>query len=165
MVGLSILLLHIVLVAVLLAVTPQHAMAHEPWSVENWGYVWVSPNDCVWDHAYLDHGWGAGYVYSRVRVDGNGTPPVFCGYEWDAAPGHLEISLQLIYWDGGGWIGCDWSGYFYNDTWDHDMEIRYLYPGEPWCGPGDYANKTWGYHLTGDWRGGSTWSGPHYLPS
>lgn len=149
---------------VLLAATP--AAAHY---VYQEGHVYRTNDLCVHERSEISHGDGGGY--SRVDVSSTtyaapgGTFP--CALALEKPTNQIAAKIVVMAWNGSAWYVCAETAWLYNDYVGWQLIVYSRMIGHPWCGDGWYGTMGHGYVWnppTRDWKGGTMWSGNHWLP-
>lgn len=148
-----------------LAVAAAGAEAISAHTLLSSGWTYTDGSLCVLGSAAAQHPPAGGYSGASVESYNN--------YHWlgcsgnrDKPPGHLLVRRQWYKWNGSAWYVCNDSGNVRNATTTWTISHQRTFTTAI-CGSGWYGTQAYGvvYENVGGWRGGSVWSGAHYLPA
>jgi hypothetical protein len=152
----------VLVAAVVAGATAAAAYAH---TVGNQPIVYSDSATCVRGAAWIQHSSSA-VIDSAASVNAIGKwPNLGCSGEKLFDPYHMYVRRQLYSWNGSSWVLCNDSGTVYNTsrTWWVAHQRQF---GSAICGARYYGTQQTGHvYEYGVWKGGSVWSGYHWLPS
>lgn len=132
--------------------------------------VYASTAECTEARDEVSHGSGGGYikvdtmsvaVFSTI-AGGN----MYCYSQFDRPAGYIATAMSFWKWTGAEWAVCtSMADYYYNPTKTWITTLDWNNGTQPPCGNGYYGTMGDHYVLNEDWKGGSLWSGYHWLPT
>lgn len=138
---------------------PQTAAAHY---VYQSGWLYYSGSDCSYGYSEVSHGTGNGYSKSRITVSNNsGASGSSCSGNFYRPAGYIRIRQIFMAQLAPGWGYCRDTGNLYNTYNTYVMEVARTHNGK--CGTTNYQTQSIMHELNGSWKGGSLWSGNHWL--
>jgi hypothetical protein len=125
--------------------------------------TYEGPRQCIKQSAWTQHSSAPLDSAADVRSTDN-QPEVFpCGPEKYKPAGHLGVRREAFKWTGSSWALFNNSGWIYNGS-----SAFQIYHQRQWSslpqGAGYYGTMGHGNVYDNGWKGGSVWSGDHYLP-
>lgn len=135
------------------------------------GWAYRNENGlCTWVRSDLRHGNGGGASYAFVRSRrpyfyawGTSVP---CQKNFSRSAGDIAVKYERYKWTSNGWRICTYTGWRNNTYRTYYWSVYGAAPNRyASCGRGYYGTTGYGYVYNGGWKGGTEWSGYHYLPA
>lgn len=140
------------------ATVTQNVSAHYVYQAGD--IYWTSSDDCVYGYSEVSHGSGNGYSKSRMDVSRQ-SGGVACYFPFARPAGYLRIRQIFLAQLAPGWAYCRDTGNLYNSSNTNSMTVARTHSGK--CGTTTYQTQSIMHELNGSWKGGSLWSGGHWL--
>jgi hypothetical protein len=140
-----------------LGLQPQSASAHYVYAS---GTMWQDSYECVNGRSEVSHGNGNGYSRSDIRayVTAQG---IHCRDQFYRPPGYLRVRQIFLAQLAPGWAYCRDTGNIYNTGNNSYLIVGRTHSGK--CGTTNYQTESVMHELNGSWKGGTMWSGLHWL--
>jgi hypothetical protein len=140
------------------ALPAQNASAHY---VYKSGYMWQDSWECVWGRSEVSHGNGNGYSRSDIQVKVDGDNGTACAASFYRPAGYIRVRQIFMAQLAPGWGYCRDTGNLYNSSNNWVMTVTRTHGGK--CGSTNYQTQSIMHELNGSWKGGTLWSGSHWL--
>jgi hypothetical protein len=141
-----------------IGVQPLSASAHY---VYQSGYMYQDSWECVWGRSEVSHGTGNGFSRSDIQVEVDGPNGADCVDTLYRPVNYIRVRQIYLAQLTPGWAYCRDTGNLYNTTNTFLMTVKRTHSGK--CGTTNYQTESIMHELNGSWKGGTIWSGTHWL--